>query len=278
MDVILILEENTESKRKMEGLKMFQDEFQAVCNAGRTKIMLLQKNPLGYFVSSMLAGAFVAFGAFVCFVIGTPLKAVDSPMTKALMAFAFASALSLVILAGAELFTGNTFVLPAAALSKTITWQKAIKNMVVSYIGNLAGALLAVFLFQLTGVANGAVGEHFAAASEAKMALEPLQLLTKGILCNMLVCLAVWCGIKLKSESGKLIMIFWCIFIFMACGFEHSVANMTTMAVGLLNATTQTVSIGGYCYNLILATIGNIIGGALFVAVPYYLISRKTTT
>lgn len=256
---------------------MFQDEFQAVCNAGKNKSNLLEKNPLGYFIAAMLAGAFVAFGAFVCFVAGTPFKLADSPATKLVMAFAFTAALSLVISAGAELFTGNVFVLTSSSLAKTISWGKTMKVWVVSYIGNLVGTLLVVGMFQLTGVTSGDVGAHFASAAATKMGLPPMQLLMRGILCNILVCLAVWCSIKLKSESAKLIMTFWCIFVFMICGFEHSVANMGILAVGLLNAGDAAVSIGGYFYNLILVTIANMIGGAIFLAVPYYLISKNKT-
>ena len=107
------------------------------------------------------------------------------------------------------------------------------------------------------------------------MTASPVALLLKGILCNTLVCMAVWCSIKLKSDSGKLIMVFWCIFTFMICGFEHSVANMTTMAVGLMNAGDAAVNVGGYIYNLFFVTVGNMIGGVLVVALPYHFIAKE---
>jgi nitrite transporter NirC len=91
-----------------------------------------------------------------------------------------------------------------------------------------------------------------------------------------MVCLAVWCGSKMKSESGKLIMILWCIYVFMVCGFEHSIANMTVMAVGLMDPNgIEGITIAGYLHNLLWVTIGNVIGGALFVAWPYYMIQKK---
>ena len=254
---------------------MFQEDFQAVCNAGNNKVHLLEQNPQGYFISSMLAGSYVAFGSFAAFVMGTPLKEAGSPMTKAVMGFCFVIALSLVIFAGSELFTGNVFVMAAASITKKVPWGKTLKLMLVCYIGNLAGALLAVAIFQLTGVTDGAVGGYFAVAAETKMSLPVVQLLARAILCNILVCLAVWCCTRIKSESAKLIMIFWCIFTFMICGYEHSVANMSTMAVGVLNSGISYISIMGYFYNLFFATVGNIIGGVIFVAVPYYLISKQ---
>lgn len=254
---------------------MFQEEFQAVCNSGKAKLGLLQNNPLGYFVSSMVAGMFISFGSFVTFVIGTPLKAAGDPMMKAVMAFSFAAALSLVIAAGAELFTGNNFVMASASLNKVVTWGNTIKVWIVCFIGNLVGSLLAAAAFQLTGVTKGDVGAMFAATAATKMGLGPVEMFSRAIFCNILVCLAVWCSIKLKNEVAKLIMAFWCIYVFMVCGFEHSVANMSILSVGLFNAGDAAVSIGGYLYNISLVTIGNMIGGAIFVAVPYYLISKN---
>lgn len=254
---------------------MFKDEFAAVCNAGKNKLGLLENNLLGYFVSSMVAGMFIAFGSFVTFTLGAGLAAAESPYVKMIQSIAFAAALSLVVAAGAELFTGNNFVMASASLNKMVSWGKTVKLWIVCYIGNLVGSWLSVIVFQLSGVPNGAVGEYFASVAATKMALTPVQMLTRGILCNILVCLAVWCSIKMKSESGKLIMVFWCIFVFMVTSCEHSVANMSIMGVGLLNPGTASVSVGGYCLNLLLVTIGNIIGGAVFVALPYYIIAKE---
>ena len=131
-------------------------------------------------------------------------------------------------------------------------------------------------MFHFTGIPNGVVGEFFANTAAAKMGGSASNLFIKAILCNMLVCLAVWCGTKMKSESGKLIMIFWCIYVFMICGFEHSVANMTVMAVGLLDPNgVAGISVGGYVHNLLWVTLGNMLGGIFFVAWPYYMIQKK---
>ena len=116
------------------------------------------------------------------------------------------------------------------------------------------------------------MADYFIKISTGKVTLGPVELITRAILCNILVCLAVWCGTKLKSESGKLIMIFWCILVFMVCGFEHSIANMSILGVGLVNGG---ITVGQYCYSVLLATVGNMIGGAIFVALPYHLISKE---
>ena len=252
---------------------MFKDEYQAVCGAAAGKLRLLKDNPAGYFLSAMLAGMFISFGSFVAFTLGAYVNSGLPALTKAAQSFAFAAALSLVVMAGAELFTGNNFVLGAGILRKTCTLAEAGKLWGICWLGNLAGSWLAVLLFQLSGVPSGDVGAYFSSLAAGKAALAPAALLARSILCNILVCLAVWCGIKMKSESGKLIMIFWCIFVFMVCGFEHSVANMSTIAVGMLGGS---VSFGGYLYNILLATLGNLIGGVFFVAWPYERISRAS--
>ena len=255
---------------------MFRDEFNSVCNAAKGKLALLNNNPLGYFMSAMVAGAFITLGGFVTFTLGSILTAGGCTITKVIMAFSFASALSLVVMAGAELFTGNNFVMAAASFKKEVSWLDTLKLWVVCYLGNFVGAMILVALFQLGGCPLGSVGEYFATIAAGKMGGTASALFFKGMLCNMLVCLAVWCCTKMKTESGKLIMIFWCIYIFMACGFEHSIANMSVMAVGLLNgAGVEGVSIAGYFHNLLWVTLGNVAGGALLVAFPYYIIQKE---
>jgi nitrite transporter NirC len=149
------------------------------------------------------------------------------------------------------------------------------KLWVVCYLGNWAGAIVLAILFKMAGLATGPVGEFMANASATKMSLPPMELFMRGILCNILVCLAVWCGTKLKSEAAKLIMIFWCLFAFITSGFEHSIANMTLLTVSLLAPFEKTVSLGGYFYNLSIVTLGNMVGGIVFVALPYYLAAKK---
>ncbi len=252
---------------------MFQDEYNAVCSAGVNKNKLLKNNLAGYFVAAMVAGMFISFGSFVAFTLGSVISAGEAASwTKAAQAFAFASALSLVVMAGAELFTGNNFVMAAAAFRKKVSWSDTVKLWVICWIGNLIGSLLSVVMFQLTGIPSGDTAAYFGQIAATKVGLDPVSLLARAVLCNILVCLAVWCSVKMKSETGKLIMIFWCIFVFMVSGFEHSIANMSVIGVAVANGMT---GIGQYCYNVLLATLGNMIGAIVFVAFPYHLISKE---
>lgn len=252
---------------------MFREEYNAVCNAAAAKVALLKNNPLGYFVLSMLAGIYVGFGILLIFTIGGMMT--GNPYAKIVMGAAFGIALSLVVMAGAELFTGNNFVMTAGVLKKKVTLADTLKLWFICYIGNLVGSILIGVIYHLTGLNAGNVAEFIASTSATKMSIPAMQLFTRGILCNMLVCLAIWCATKCKSESGKLIMIFWCLFAFITTGFEHSVANMTLLAVGILSPVGQAVTIGGYIYNLVVVSLGNMFGGILMVAIPYFLASKE---
>lgn len=254
-------------------MQMFRSDFTKTANGSLSKTGMLKKDPFGYFILSMLAGAYIGIGVLLAFTVGGQLS--GAPYTKVVMGCLFGVALSLVVMAGAELFTGNNMVMAMGVLDKKIRWSDAVKLWCVCWIGNLVGALVLAVIYHFTGLGTGAVGEFMASAAATKMSLTPLQMITRGILCNFLVCLAVWCAGRATSDAGKLIMIFWCLLAFITTGFEHSIANMTLMAVALMEPSGQAVSIGGYCLNLLFVTIGNIIGGVLFVAVPYHLASRK---
>ena len=255
---------------------MFDEEFTKVTAASVSKVNFLKANKLGYFVSSMLAGAYVGIGIILIFTVGGYLSATESAVTKLVMGVSFGIALSLVIIAGAELFTGNVFVMTCGLLRKTVSWANAGILPLVCYIGNLVGSILTGALFYMTGLAAGPVGNFIANTSAAKMSASFSNLFFRGVLCNILVCLAVWCGYRCKEETAKLIMIFWCLFAFISSGFEHSVANMTLLTIGLLAPGTAAVSVAGYAYNLLAVTLGNMAGAILFLAIPYHLISKKT--
>ena len=253
---------------------MFSDTVQAAAQAAQEKAALLKHNPAGFFLSSMLAGAYIGFGVLLSFTIGGLLN--GQPYARVMMGVSFGAALSLVVIAGAELFTGNNLVMSLGALEKTVSWGTAGKLWCVCWIGNLAGAVLLALLFWGAGLLSGGTAEFMASAAAGKMNAGAAALFFRGMLCNILVCAAVWSGFRCRSESGKLIMIFWCLFAFITTGFEHSIANMTLLTLALLNpAGNAAVSPGGWVYNLFVVTAGNMAGGIVCLALPYYVISRK---
>ena len=254
---------------------MFREEIDMAGNAAKKKIQFLRQQTGAYFISAMLAGMFVGFGVLLAFTAGGMLKEGGVPGVKFIMGGCFGVALSLVLMAGAELFTGSNFVMAVGMFQKKVTIQDAATVWVTCWLGNLAGSVLVAGMYSLTGLCTGSVQAIMADTTAMKMSVEPLPLFMRAILCNILVCLAVWCGIKMKTETGKLIMTFWCLITFFTAGFEHSVANMSLMMIGLLNPAQYDISIGGYAYNLAVVTIGNMVGGILFLAVPYFLIGKE---
>lgn len=251
---------------------MFHEDMMTAAAGAQNKLRLLQASSGRYLMSSILAGLYIGFGVLVMSVSGGILSTVGHPAARFLNAFVFPVALTLVVFAGAELFTGNVFVMTVGLLEKKADVRDVFRILLFSYFGNLIGSLFCALLFQSTGLLAGGTLGFILSSSETKMSLPVLQLISRGIFCNMLVCLAVWCCLRMKTEAGKLIVIFWCIFIFVVCGFEHSVANMTMLTLALLAPHAAGISITGFLYNLIFVTIGNLIGGAL-IAICYRYIS-----
>ena len=252
---------------------MFSEEFSSIVSAAKVKCDFFKRNPKGYFVASLLAGIYVGLGIILIFNVGGLLS--GQPYAKIVMGVSFGIALSLVIMAGSELFTGNNLVLTAGAMTGNISWTQVFKLWTVCYIGNWLGSILIAFIFYAAGFASGPAGDFIASTSAMKMSIPFVQLFLRGLLCNILVCLAVWCSFKCKSESGKLIMIFWCLYAFITSGYEHSIANMTLLTISLLAPFDSAISFSGYMYNILTVSLGNMAGGILFVAVPYYMISKK---
>ncbi|MDO4633179.1 MAG: formate/nitrite transporter family protein [Eubacteriales bacterium] len=253
---------------------MFRDDINNVAKTAAGKVKLLENNPLGYVVASFMAGLYIALGSIMMGFVGGILT--GQPAQKLVCGIVFSVGLCFVTMGGAELFTGNNFVMSVGGMRKSVSWGQVIRLWIVCYLGNLAGSIVAAAIFTGTGIpAGGDIGAFFANAAANKMAGAPLQLFTKAILCNILVCVAIWCGAKLKSEGAKIAMVFCCVGTFVTCGFEHSVANMTFLTIGLMNPQGAAVSLGGFFYNLIIVTLGNMLGGILFVAVPYCLISAE---
>ena len=250
------------------------DIIQQINQAGLGKVNLLKQSKGKYLVSSMLAGLFVGLGIILIFTIGGLLTPAQVPSTKIIMGVSFGIALSLVIMAGSELFTGNNFVMTVSTLERKTSWLETLKIWLYSYVGNFVGSFLVAAIFVMTGLATGSVAEFINSVASVKMNAPFMELFMRGILCNILVCLAVWCSMKMKEETAKLIMIFWCLFAFITSGFEHSVANMTLLSISLLVPHPETVSLAGLAANLIPVSLGNMVGGILFVGVPYWYIGK----
>jgi len=219
-----------------------------------------------------LAGAFIAFGAmfYVLTITGGDLGFGPS---RLLGGIAFSLGLILVLVGGAELFTGNNLIVMAWADRKVTTGQ-LLRNWGIVYLANFAGAIGAVVLFYLSGaldLSGGAVGQTAARITAAKLNLDFSTAFFRGILCNTLVCLAVWLSFAARDVTGKIMAIIFPISAFVALGFEHSVANMFLIPLGML-VDGHSINWVDLLRNLLPVTLGNIVGGGGLVALTYWLV------
>ncbi len=254
---------------------MYTDTIDQFANVAATKVALLKRNPLGFFIGSMMAGAYVGFGIILIFVVGSTA---DPAYQKLIMGASFGIALTLVVFAGSELFTGHTMYMPLGWLRRTTSGANLTAVWFFVWIGNLAGAAGLAALFVLGG-AGGMVNDPSSFLNQvvsAKMNAPAIELLARAILCNWLVCLALWMSARTNNDAAKAIVIFWALFAFIASGFEHSVANMTLFSIALLGQHPATVSLSGMGYNLLWVTLGNLLSGSLFMAVGYWLYSYRS--
>ncbi len=245
--------------------------------AAAKKVGFLNKSISRYFLLSALAGVYVGLGIILIFSVGGPMAAAGSPALKALMGASFAVALILVIFAGSELFTGNNMILTIGGLTKKTSWFHVVKLWIVCYFGNLFGALVLSALIAGAGmfVTKQDVTPLIVKVALAKGSAPFMALFIKAILCNLLVCLAVWTTARTKNDMAKLSLIFWCLFAFIGSGYEHSIANMTVIGVGAL--VSETVSWGHFWHNLVPVTLGNMVGGIGLGAIYWFISNRDTT-
>ncbi|MET8767244.1 formate/nitrite transporter family protein [Streptomyces sp. NPDC004658] len=255
----------------------------ALADQGQTaadKVLGL-RSPAGYLISSMLAGAYIGVAAVLLLTVAGPLQAAGSPYTKLVEGAVFGIALTLVIFAGAELTTGNMMTSVHGIAARRITVVNAVTLIVGSYIGNLLGSALFSWLVYESGVLDtGASPGHPAPAMallaglmKTKAAESGTALFFRGVLCNFLVCLAVWTSARTRSDGAKLALVFWCLLAFVGSGFEHVVANMTYYWLGLMEHLPGATA-GHFARNLLLVGLGNLVGGALLAGATYGFLGR----
>ncbi len=223
---------------------------------------------------AVLAGAFIAFGAMLYTLVMTD-SGLGLGTGRLLGGIAFSLGLILVVIAGAELFTGNNLIVMAWA-DRKISGLDMLRNWTLVYVGNLVGAVAtAVFVYWsgTLGMGDGAVSRTALSIAQAKISLPYEQAFIRGVLCNALVCLAVWLSYAARDVAGKILAIIFPISAFVALGFEHSVANMYFIPLGMM--VGNTISLGQLLGNLVPVTIGNLIGGSVLVGLVYWIAYRR---
>ena len=252
---------------------MYLETIDSFADVAQKRSAFLKRSPLGFCISAMMAGAYIGLGIILIFSVGSDIDPAYRPL---IMGASFGIALTLVIFAGSDLFTGHTMYMPLGLLRRRIGWGEMASAWAMCWLGNLLGAALLAVLFVLGGggfVLHAKSGLLMSVAA-AKMNAPALALFARAVLCNWLVCLAIWMAGRMSSDSAKCIAIFWCLFAFIGSGYEHSVANMTLLSIALLSQHPDTVTLAGMAYNLFWVTLGNIVSGAGIMALGYWAMSR----
>nr|WP_297765307.1 formate/nitrite transporter family protein [uncultured Butyrivibrio sp.] len=233
------------------------------------------------FLLSILAGAFIALGG-----LGSQIAsccAADPSSARMISSVVFPIGLFMVLIGGAELFTGNCLIF-IPVLSGKAKISGMLKNWVIVYFGNMVGGFLIALTATYSHIysfANNALAENVVATAVTKANISFSDGLLRGILCNVLVCMAVWCSFSADEIAGKVLALWLPVMLFIICGFEHCVANMYFIPAGMLASAEYGISAQGlslfgfFVTNLIPVTIGNIIGGAVCVGAMYYAIYLK---
>ena len=253
---------------------MYTVDVERMVEMAKKKVRYLRTNPVGYLLLSAMAGIYLGFGICLIFSVGAPFWAEGSAGIKLVMGTSFGIALTLVIFAGSELFTGNNMVCAIGALARAITMRQMSAIFFWSFIGNLLGSLGIAWLITQSGVVGQAPQSDLVLkVASIKMNGEAWELFIRGILCNWLVCLAVWMVARTTNDAAKIMLIFWCLFAFVGSGFEHSIANQSILGIALFLPHGPEVTWLGLAWNQFWVVLGNVVGGAVFVGGAYWLSS-----
>lgn len=229
-------------------------------------------DPLTLLVLAVLAGAFISLGALFFIVVVTK-STLGFGLTRFVGGLSFCLGLILVVVAGAELFTGNNLIAMAWA-SRLISTREVMRNWVLAYLGNVGGCLATVLFVvwaDVAGLGEGAVGETALTIARAKAGLSVTEAFMRGVLCNALVCLAVWLAMGGRGVADKILAILFPITAFVTMGLEHSIANWFFLPFGFALDGAGAVSIVGAVSNIVAVTAGNVVGGTLLVAGVYWV-------
>lgn len=237
------------------------------------KVWLAKNKPLGFLTGGILGGAYIGIALLLAWTCAAGLAPEVRPMV---LGSVFGLGLLLVSFAGGDLFTGYVMYVSFGLAKRTIGIGEALMLLIFVWGANLVGGAILSATFILTGGGSLLAGPatYVHAIINAKETAPFVPLLCRGIFCNWLVCLAIWTPARIQNETAKIWSMAWCLLAFVACGFDHCVADMTAVLIGLW-APTPMGDIGGAVYHLAAVTLGNMIGGSVFVALPYTVLGKS---
>lgn len=250
--------------------------------AAAVKARTITSRPVSYLLQSMLAGAYVGVAVVLLVMVSAGMIKAESVATKLVEGAVFGVALTLVVFAGAELFTGVVMTMIYGLFRGKAKVGESLGVWAMALIGNFAGSALFAGIVAASGVVTTSPVKHVASVYlvalsgiiKGKVALSGIQLFWRAVLCNFLVCLGLWMAQRATSDSAKLICLFWALLAFIASGFEHSIANMTVFMLGIFTHAPH-ATMAHLLGNLEFTVPGNVVGGGLIVAVAYGVSAGK---
>ena len=250
---------------------MYNSDVDVISNLAEKKSKYASEKPTKYLCRAVVTGFYIMVAIILSYTTGAILYPKYPEVSKVLVAATFCFAIAMLVFFSGELFTGNNFVMAVGMYKKRINLSMAIKVWVYSFLGNAIGLIIFGYLFIKSGASLSAIQYYIESVAYAKLELSVTQMVLRGILCNFIVCLAYLSGIKMKSETGKFIMMFFAVFAFIIAGFEHTIANVGVFSVAYF-------ALGGLPMalvfkNLLWVVIGNMIGGGILLALPLVYIS-----
>nr|WP_214763952.1 MULTISPECIES: formate/nitrite transporter family protein [unclassified Exiguobacterium] len=237
---------------------------------------MIHYRPMEYFLRAMLAGIFIGFASIFTLKVVNGMYLIDSPFTTLIGGFSFGIALVMIIYGGAELFTGNTMYFTTSTMRGYTTLSDTMLVWLLCFVGNALGGVLFALLLAPTGVIQELGMDNWLfSVVESKMHHTTVEIFFRAIFCNWMVCLAIFLPKQMKNEFAQIFSMIFLVAVFFASGFDHVIANFVLFALTLVVPHPEAISFAGAIHNLIPATFGNIIGGALFMGAIYTWLNAK---
>lgn len=242
---------------------MYTSDIELISKMSQKKAKAAKDNLGKYMGRGIVTGFFVMLAIILSYTTGAMLYPKYPEVAKVIIAATFCFAIAQVVFFSGELFTGNNFVMCVGLFKKKVSIGETLKIWLLSFIGNGIGLIILGYIFIKSGASLSIIQHYIETVAHAKLELTPLQMVLRGILCNFSVCLAYLGGMKMKTESGKLAMIFFAVFAFIIAGFEHSIANIGIFTLAQFSSGALPMAL--VFKNLFFVVIGNIIGGGLLL-------------
>ena len=242
---------------------MYSSDIDVITKMAEKKARNANEKTGKYIGRAVVTGFYILVAIILSYTTGAILYPKYPEVSKVIVAATFCFAIALIVFLSGELFTGNNFVMIVGMIRGKTNISSTLKVWIYTFVGNSIGLIIFAYLFIKSGASFSAIQHYIETIAYAKLELPVSQMIIRGILCNFIVCLAYLSGIKMKSESGKLIMMFFSVFAFIIAGFEHSIANVGVFSIAYF-------ALGGLPMalvfkNLLFVVIGNIIGGGLIL-------------